>query len=108
MIAASFDVGFRTVMSVIDDRYGGDEAPGVYWQTKEDTLEQCDSSSLEIVGTVTNAGLRQVAALFWKVDRYSKKPVPVPEEVAEPTEPVEPLATPEPTGTPEEAALPSP
>ena len=126
-------VGFRRVMSVIDDRYGGDEAPGVYWQTEEDTLEQCDPTSLEIVGTVTNAGLRKVAALFRKVDRYSKKPVPAPEEevaepaeseeaaesadpgeseeVAEPTEPaelVEPVATPEPIGTPEEAALPSP
>jgi hypothetical protein len=97
--------------SVIDDRFGGDEAPGVYWQTEEDTLEQCDPMSLEIVGTVTNAGLRKVAALFQKVDRFSKAPVPAPEEVAEPaepTEPAEPEATPEPTGTPEEAALPSP
>lgn len=123
-------VGFRRVMIVIDDRFGGDEAPGVYWQTEEDTLEQCDPASLEIVGAVTDAGLREVVALFRKVDRFSSRPVPAPEEeVAEPAEPtdpvepsesvetaepdeptelVEPVATPEPTGAPEEAVPPTP
>ena len=66
-------VGFRRVMIVIDDRFGGDEAPGVYWQTEEDTLERCDPESLAIVGAVTNAGLRDVVALLRKVDRFSRE-----------------------------------
>jgi len=77
-------VGFRRVMIVSDDRFGGDEAPGIYWQTEEDTLEQCDPESLAIVGAVTDAGLRKVAAMLQKVDRFSRRPVPPPE--AEPVE----------------------
>jgi len=93
-------VGFRRVMIVSDDRFGGDEAPGVYWQTEEDTLEQCDPESLAIVGRVTNAGLREVVALLQKVDRFSRRPVPAPE--------VEPVEIPEPPGTAEEETVPSP
>jgi hypothetical protein len=85
--------GFRRVMSVIDDAFGGDEAPGVYWQTEEDTLAQCDPQSLAIVGTVSNAGLREVAGLLWKVDRFSRRPAPAPQE-----EPAEAVETPEPPG----------
>jgi hypothetical protein len=80
-------------MVVIDDRFGGDEAPGIYRHTEEDTLERCDPASLEIVGTVTNAGLRDVVALLRKVDRYSSRPVPAPE----------PVETPEPPGPSEES-----
>jgi hypothetical protein len=103
---AFLSVGFRRVMIVSDDRFGGDEAPGVYWQTEEDTLEQCDPESLAIVGAVTNAGLREVAALLQKVDRFSRRPVPAPE--AAPVEAVESVETPEPPGTAEEEAIPSP
>jgi len=88
-------VGFRRVMIVMDDRFGGDEAPGVYRHTEEDTLERCDPASLEIVGTVTNAGLRDVVALLRKVDRYSRRPVPAPQP--------EPVETPEPPGSSEES-----
>jgi hypothetical protein len=91
-------VGLRRVMAIIDDRFGGDEAPGVYWHTEEDTLEHCDPESLEIVGTVTNAGLRDVVALLRKVDRFSSRPVPAP--------PAEPAETPEPPGTSEESVAP--
>jgi hypothetical protein len=73
-------IGFRRVMIVSDDAFGGDEPPGIYWQTEEDTLERCDPESLAIVGTVTNAGLRKVATLLQKVDRFSHKPVPPPPE----------------------------
>ena len=102
---AFIGVGFRRVMIVSDDRFGGDEAPGVYWQTEEDTLEQCDPESLAIVGTVTNAGLREVVALLQKVDRFSRKPIPPAEE--EPADAVESVA-PVPPGTAEEEAVPSP
>jgi hypothetical protein len=99
-------VGFRRVMIVSDDRFGGDEAPGVYWQTEEDTLEQCDPESLAIAGAVTNAGLRGVVALLQKIDRFSRRPVPPPD--AEPVETVESSETAEPPGTVEEGAVPSP
>ena len=90
-------VGFRRVMLVIDDRFGGDEAPGVYWQSEEDTLEQCDPESLAIVGTVTNAALRDVVALLRKVDRFSERPVPAPPpEPAEAPDSAEAADTPEP------------
>jgi hypothetical protein len=102
---AFIEVGFRRVMLVSDDRFGGDEAPGVYWQTEEDTLEQCDPESLAIVGTVTNAGLREVVALLRKVDRFSRKPVPPPE--AEPADAVESIA-PDSPGTAGEEVVPSP
>jgi len=96
-------VGFRRVMLVVDDRFGGDEAPGVYWQTEDDTLERCDPASLAIVGAVTNAGLRDVVALLQKVDRFSRKPVPAPD--AKPTEAAE---TPEPSGSSAEDVVTSP
>jgi Zn-dependent M28 family amino/carboxypeptidase len=82
--SAFLAIGFRRVMIFSDDRFGGDEAPGVYWQTEDDTLEQCDPQSLAIVGQVTDAGLRKVVARFQKVDRFSRRPVPATE--AEPVE----------------------
>jgi hypothetical protein len=93
-------------MIVSDDSFGGDEAPGVYWQTEEDTLEQCDPQSLAIVGAVTNAGLREVVTLLRKVDRFSRKPIPPPE--VEPVEAVESVETPDSPGAAEEEAVPSP
>jgi hypothetical protein len=81
-------------MIVMDDRFGGDEAPGVYRHTEEDTLERCDPASLEIAGTVSNAGLRDVVALLRKVDRYSRRPAPSPQP--------EPVETPELPGSSEE------
>jgi glutaminyl-peptide cyclotransferase len=103
-------VGFRRVMLVIDDRFGGDEAPGVYWETEEDTLEQCDPESLAIVGTVTNTALRDVVALLRKVDRFSERPVPAPPpepaEAAETADSADAAEAPEPTeaaGTPDSA-----
>ncbi len=103
---AFLSVGFRRVMIVSDDSFGGDEAPGVYWQTEEDTLEQCDPQSLAIVGAVSNAGLREVVTLLRKVDRFSRKPVPPPE--VEPVEAVESVQTPDSPGAAEEEAVPSP
>jgi hypothetical protein len=89
--AVFLSAGLRRVMAVIDDRFGGDEAPGVYWQTEEDTLERCDPQSLAVVGAVTNGGLREVVKLLRRVDRHSRRPVPAPE-----AEPLEAVDTPEP------------
>jgi Zn-dependent M28 family amino/carboxypeptidase len=104
-------VGFRHVMIVADDRFGGDEAPGIYWHTEEDTLERCDPESLAIVVAVTDAAIRDMAALLRKVDRYSERPVPAPPpepaetsdagEAAATSEHTEAAAAPEPTATSE-------
>jgi hypothetical protein len=93
-------VGIRRVMAIIDDRFGGDEAPGIYRETEEDTLERCDPESLAIVGTVGKAGLEEVVALLQKVDRFSRRPVPVP--------PPEPVEAPEPPGVSPGPVNPSP
>jgi hypothetical protein len=103
---AFISAGFRRVMSVIDDAFGGDEAPGVYWQTAEDTLAQCDPESLAIVGTVSNAALREVVGLLRKVDRFSRRPAPAP--TAEPAEAAKPVEIPESPGAREGEVVPSP
>jgi hypothetical protein len=103
---AFISAGIRRVMSVIDDAFGGDEAPGVYWQTEEDTLAQCDPESLAIAGTVSNAALRQVVGLLRKVDRFSRRPAPAPQ--AESAEAVEAAETPESPGAREGEVVPSP
>lgn len=109
--AVFLSVGFRRVMAVIDDRFGGDEAPGIYWQTEEDTLERCDPESLVVVGAVSNGGIRNVVKMLRRVDLYPGRPAPAPE-----AEPVEAVDTPEPeTSGPEtpepespEPAVPAP
>jgi hypothetical protein len=60
--------GFRRVLVVGDARYGGDEAPGAYWRTAEDTPERCSPESLEAVGQVTVASLHALAERMRKLD----------------------------------------
>ena len=62
-------VGFRRVVLVMDDRFGGDEPPGAYHRSAEDTPERCAPESLAVVGEVSLAALRDAAALFAEVDR---------------------------------------
>lgn len=64
--------GFRRVLLIMDDRYGGDEAPGVYHRTAEDTPERCAPESLAVVGRVTLEGLRDAAKLFETVDSRAR------------------------------------
>jgi glutaminyl-peptide cyclotransferase len=76
---AFWEVGMRRVVALVDDRFGGTEAPGVYWHTEEDTLEQCAAESLDAVVRVSEAGLRASAAHLAKIDAWSRRPIPPPE-----------------------------
>jgi hypothetical protein len=72
-------VGFRRAVLLMDDRFGGDEPPGVYHRTAEDTPERCAPESLEVVGRVALQGLLDAAALFEIVDaRAGLRPRAVP------------------------------
>lgn len=70
--------GFRRFVALMDMRYGGDTIPGPYTGTAKDTLENCSAESLGTVGEVMNAGLRDIAALLQKVDRFSTPPAAPP------------------------------
>jgi glutaminyl-peptide cyclotransferase len=83
-------VGFRRVLLIMDDRFGGDEAPGVYHRTAEDTPERCSPESLALVGRVALQGLLDAARLFETIDararvreRPALAPMGEPEAVAE-------------------------
>ena len=50
----------RRVVLVTDDRFGGDDPPGIYSHTPEDDLAHCSPESLDTVGRVSEAALREV------------------------------------------------
>jgi len=59
------------VVGLIDDRFGGDERPGEFADSAEDDLAHCSAESLGAVVEVSEAGLRDIANLLAKLDRYS-------------------------------------
>ncbi len=65
----------RRVVAIVDTRYGGDEVPGVYWRTEDDTLEHCSPESLETVGLVTLEAMNDIAAHLQKIDRFVHSPL---------------------------------
>lgn len=65
--------GMRDVVALIDDRFGGDESPGVFAHTEEDDLAHCSAASLEAVLAVSEAGLRDIANLLAKLDERSRR-----------------------------------
>ena len=64
----------RRVVAIVDTRYGGDEAPGIYWRTEDDNLEHCLPESLETVGIVTLEAMNDIAAHLQKIDRFVYAP----------------------------------
>lgn len=64
----------RRVVAIVDDRFGGNQAPGVYWHTEEDTLEHCSPESLAIVGNVSAHALRDISERLRKIDRFVRAP----------------------------------
>lgn len=68
----------RRVVLIADDRFGGDEPPGLYWHTEDDTPAHCSPESLASIGHVTLIALRQIGSLLQKVDRFVKRPSPEP------------------------------
>lgn len=82
--------GMRRVVVLEDDRYGGDEPPGTYARTEQDTLEHVSAESLGVVGSVALASIEQIGAHLAKIDRFAKYPLDEP--AAEPAQPEAPPA----------------
>jgi hypothetical protein len=68
---AFWSAHFRRVVAITDPRYGGNEPPGSYWHTEQDTLERCSSRSLDAVGRVSRRALTEIATLLARVDRFT-------------------------------------
>jgi hypothetical protein len=94
--------GLRRALLVMDSSFGGDEAPGIYADTEDDTLERCSPASLEAVGEVTLETLEDIGARLAKIDRFAEAPLrepvgpPVPDAPLETPVPDTPLETPVP------------
>ena len=76
--------GVRRAVLIMDTSFGGDEAPGFYADTEDDTLERCSPESLEAVGEVTLVALREIGARLAKIDRFADAPLDAPVGPAEP------------------------
>jgi hypothetical protein len=81
---AFFAARTRRVVLIADDRFGGDEPPGLYWHTEDDTPARCSPESLASIGHVTLIALGRIGALLQKVDRFVQRPSPEPDTEAEP------------------------
>ena len=98
--------GFRGVVLISDPSYGGDEPPGAWANSEDDTEERCSPQSLATVGMVTLEALEQIGERLAKIDRYAKKATPPPPAPAPSQEPTgtEPAVTP-PAETPPPAPV---
>jgi len=65
----------RRVVAIIDDRHGGDLAPGFYWRTPDDRPDHCAPESLGVVGEVTLETLDRIAAQLAKIDHFVRSPL---------------------------------
>jgi glutaminyl-peptide cyclotransferase len=67
-------IGLRRIVSIVDTTYGGDEPPGLYAGTDQDTLDHCSPESLNAVGGVVLEGLEAISAWLIKIERFSRLP----------------------------------
>lgn len=67
--------GHRRVVAISDTSFGGEEPPGIYAGTVDDTIERCAASSLEAVGEVTLEALETISRRLAKIDRFSSAPL---------------------------------
>jgi hypothetical protein len=83
--------GFQRALTIQDVHYGGNERPGIYWRTEEDTPERCAPESLEAVGDVSVRALHRIGELLALVDHHAspREPEPLPEDEALPAETLE-------------------
>ncbi len=80
-------IGLRRIVSIVDTAFGGDEPPGLYAGTEQDTMDQCSPESLDAVGRVVLEGLEAISKWLIKIERFSLLPLeasPEPEPEAEP------------------------
>jgi hypothetical protein len=67
--------GVRSIVAIVDNRYGGDAVPGTYWHTEYDTGSQCSPDSLQTVGEVSLEALTRLAQRLSKIDRFASHPL---------------------------------
>ena len=65
-----FKRGLRRVVVLSDIRFGGPDPPGPLWRTAGDDLDHVSQESLETVGRVLLAGLRDTATRLERVDAH--------------------------------------
>jgi hypothetical protein len=80
---AFLDAGLRGVVLITDASYGGDEPPGAYANSEDDTPERCSPQSLATVGMVTLEALDRIGQRLAKIDRLAN---PKPAAAAAPSE----------------------
>jgi Zn-dependent M28 family amino/carboxypeptidase len=49
-----------SAVDIIDFQYGGEESPGIYWHTAQDTLDKVSADSLQVVGDVVYHGVLRI------------------------------------------------
>ncbi len=64
-------IGLRQIVSIVDTSFGGDQPPGLYAGTAQDTIERCSPESLETVGVVVLEALDTISARLAKIDRFA-------------------------------------
>ena len=64
-------IGLRQIVSIVDTSFGGDQPPGLYAGTAQDTIERCSPESLETVGVVVLEALGTISARLAKIDRFA-------------------------------------
>jgi hypothetical protein len=64
-------IGLRENVSIVDTSFGGDQPPGLYAGTAQDTIERCSPESLETVGVVTLEALGAISERLGKIDRFA-------------------------------------
>ncbi|MBW2715809.1 MAG: M28 family peptidase [Deltaproteobacteria bacterium] len=64
-------IGLREIVSIVDTSFGGDQPPGLYAGTEQDTIERCSPDSLETVGVVVLEALDAISARLSKIDRFA-------------------------------------
>jgi hypothetical protein len=69
---AFLEVGMRRVVALVDDRFGGDTPPGVYWRSEHDTSETCSAQSMGVVVSVSHEALSRIEAQLEQIDHYQQ------------------------------------
>ncbi len=64
-------IGLRQVVSLVDTSFGGDQPPGLYAGTEQDTVDRCAPESLETVGVVVLEALDAISGRLARIDRFA-------------------------------------
>ncbi len=99
--------GFRGIVLITDPAYGGNEPPGAFANSEDDTVERCSPQSLASVGAVTIEALERISERLAKIDRFVRQPAPPAPAPGAAATPEQPAATPAPSEPPT-AAPPAP